>query len=1730
MDVSRLGIVVESTGITEATTALAGRNGQGGLAGAADKAEKNVGKLTSSLSNLLNLQASATTAAWTQALGGLNSVLANVNSNALATANSLQQAVASLNALAGASVNAQRATERHSSSNTVMTSTIKAMTTAFSVYTALNFAGSIVKQADEWQMMTARLENATGSMNNAKVAQAQMYDLSQRLRVPLEDSVKLYTRLAPSMQRMGKDSEYARKMVEGIATALQLGGANGAEASSVMLQLSQSFSSGVLNGAEFNAVAENGSVLMRALEKYTGKSTAELKKMGSTGKLSMELVGKAIEENLPQWREQFDKMPLTFEGGVQRIKNAWTKAIGEMGQDTGFNNELSKSLRVIEEMIPAVARGLGDAFISVMRWVQENKNTIGEIWDQIVGLGKDVWNIGGMLGNWIGAIIGAGEGFSLIGAALFTVRMLIAGAIDLLKVAGWVVAKIGISIVELVVAPFTWLLSAIGMVGDALKSLFSGLASGAKAVGADKLAGGFEAASNVIGDITTDVKDFNGNVIASFGKAHEVADSWVKDLKAGNGELDKLMKGNDKLATAPVTPTLTMDPAKWNANPHPKVAEDAKAAKAAETATKKFNDELDALNAKLKEQDELRQRLAAHGLDYDKVGPAQKKVIELEEHLQRLQSQKVDAATTLAISRQNELIAIAKKTSAIEVDNERTLETLKIEKARQDQQNSKLKSLEDEAKALEYKVQTYGMAKGAIEELEAAETRQQIAAMLNAGPLSQAEQKIVETLQAQLAVRERIAAASGKLGSLQVEEEFNKLMDPKRAEKFGDALANGMGKGLKAVDALVNAFDKYEARMSTVKKAWELVNKETDPDKKAKMMKEAAEFEAEARIKSYGDMAGAAKGYFAEGSRGYKALEAAEKTFRAFEIAMSIKSFVEKSGLLEAFTSLFVTSKATETAAEVASVGPHVAAEGTKQGANAITALTSALAAPFPANIPAFAMVAAMLAAIGVAVGGGSGGSVDQGNAGTGTVLGGSGAASKSIENSISALEEVDTTTMRYSSQMAASLRSIDASMGGLANLVSRGVGVDPGQAGIDVGFERSGLGNALASAGHFLDKIQGLDKITGGLSSWAVNKVANLFGTKTSVQGQGLYGSAQSLDSIMTRGYNAQVYADIEKKKKTLGITTSTSNETIYGQAGAETSDQFTKIFRGFHDAVSSAGQALGMPLGDIENRLRGFVVDIGKIKLDGLSAEQIKEKLSAVFSAAGDRIAKAAIPGLDDFQKVGEGYLETLVRVASGVETAKFQLEKLGIAAVDFSTIINKQGDVATEIVRQSILKQESELKDFMTVRILGHVFKFQTQVANGIGEIINDFSGSVEDMVALYKDLVSARDKLDAVGLGTDLNRDLIRAAGGLQELIDALDAYSEGFFSEAERNASKLSKLRIEFAKLGVEMPITKDGFRSLIDQLNASGAEGEALAIKVLTLSGAFAELADSADAAVSAARDKLRTAYDNEAGSITNLRDKFLDFSKSLGDFKSSLITGDMSPLSGTEKYLTELERYDDVSKRAQAGDETAISNFESVATEFLKMSRDMFASGEQYTADFNRVLAETAALESSTAGQATVQQQSLDALNKQVDGLITINESVLTVTQAIEELRAVMSMGVVASTINGSHANGLSYVPFDGYVAELHQGEAVLTASENKAYQMDYAQYGLKSDEALVSEIKALRQEVQNLREGQREQTGQLIAANYDAQERNAQAVVEGTMDAVGANSYAERAKVTLS
>lgn len=1699
MEVSHLQVKVTSEGVDKVSRQL------GGLGNSANNAEVKVTKLTDTITKLIGLQGklgavqqAATSQAQSQAnvFSNLHTVMGQVAANMAgitaatnALANAMQNVTAHTN-------NTAAALQRKSHWGNVATSTLKAMATATSVYMGMNLAKSIVESADSWQLMNAKLLVATKTQNNANRAQQEIYETAQKTRSPLEETAKLWTRLVGPMQRMGKTGDDVTRVVQSVSTAMKLSGATAAEQASAMLQLSQSFNAGRLNGAEFNAVAEAAPLILDAVAKQMGKTRAELKKLGSDGKITGDVLVAAMMNVGPEWDKQFAKLPITFDDAMTVLKNRWKKEIGEMGMDTGFNQKLVEGVKVLENMIPAIARGLGEAFVGLMGWLDKNKEKLGQIWDQIVGLGKDIWGIVEGFFRMMGVIGGAGENVSVLAAGIFGVRLALAAIVDVVKLIAGSFIAVGADIYEFFLMPIAGVAKLLTSINETLAGMNEAAAKVSRAAGNNYYADKQEEAAKSQRANAKAIDDFMMSAVSMGQKARDIQADLTEGWRTGNTEVQKVLDSTNKLAES-----ASKKKTPWEGGMAGGAAEpglpDEKALKKAQQALDKYQKAYDALNNKIKEQIELNDRLAKYGLDYDKMGEGAKARIKYETELQKLQR---DGGSQLEKDRVMILLMQATELEGWEKEVEHRKERLQLQKTEEDQAKSKLKTLEEEAAQMEYKVKTFGMAKGAVEALELATAKQKVTEMLNVGPLSEHEQKILTLLQAQIAARERLANAGEDLGALETAKKLDDMLDSSKAVKFGNDFKEAFGKVGKSIGTVVDAFEKMKQRQDKTNKMREEYNKLTKDDgKNAERLAKIQQLEAMNTIDSYADMAGAAKNFFDEKSKGYQIMEAAEKTFRAFQMAMQLEAFARESGLITAITGIFVANKAAEVAAEEATVAPTIAANLAKQASNAVTALTSALTAPWPANFVSFAIVAGMLAALGVAFSGGGGsGTAPTTNTGTGTVLGDPSAKSESIANSIDNLSEIDRTTMRYSAQMAASLDNIEASIGGVTNLVLRtGGGTTSGsQFGVATGTVRNQgdpLLNMTGNAGWLdgglailkaSDKLfNAIDKVTSGM----LGKLQGLWGkTSTDITAAGVYIDGRLSD--LQRGLGMSSFADVKVTSSSMfGLKKDTSYQTLFAGLDPQLANQFGLILTNMVDAVTLAGKQLGVPATQIEQTLNNLSLSLGRIDLRGLTGDQIQERLMAVFGAAGDTIARAVIPGFDAFQQVGEGYLETVVRVSTGVEQATYELDKLGIAAISVGQIINKQGDVGAEIVRQSLLLVEA---------------------GTGIGEIVQTLSGTAEDIASTYGVLIALRRAMDDVGLGNNLGMDAIRAAGGLSQLQDAVEAYTEGFFSDAERQAIQTQNMTEDFAKLGLAMPATRAAFRSLVESLQASGQDS--LAMKVLLLAGAFSDLKDeaeqAAEAAVEKARSDLTDAYNKEKDAINSVKEKFESFADTMREFKSSLLTGDLSTLTNSEKYATLKGQYESTYAAAMSGDQNAIDKFQSIANEFLTFSREFNASGDQYIADFNAVMAASTALEAFAEGQATQAEQQLSLLEQQVSGLIEINESVLTVAQAITALTGLLggdaqSFVPTPTTING------------GFI-------------EDRAYQTDTQIPRAQAQDALIVEVQGLRAQIASLQEQQAGETAALIASNYDANAANADSI----NDAANSSAYSERTQVAIA
>jgi hypothetical protein len=470
--------------------------------------------------------------------------------------------------------------------------------------------------------------------------------------------------------------------------------------------------------------------------------------------------------------------------------------------------------------------------------------------------------------------------------------------------------------------------------------------------------------------------------------------------------------------------------------------------------------------------------------------------------------------------------------------------------------------------------------------------------------------------------------------------------------------------------------------------------------------------------------------------------------------------------------------------------------------------------------------------------------------------------------------------------------------------------------------------------------------------------------------------------------------------------------------------------------------------------------------------------------------------------------------------------------------------------------------------------------------------------------------------------------------------------------------------------------------------------------------------------------DRLQSTFDDIYQLLDDGRKRFDDFAQSLNKFKQSLLTSDMSPLTPKQQYDVARAKFTDISARASAGDESAIAQLQDVSSEFLRLSRQMFASSEQYTTDFNKVQDALSASVVTATQQSALLSAQLKTMETQVNGLIELKnttatgfntlgntmydrlEAIRKASEAIEKavrevngqtgstsggtgtapsqipttstnpiptvyapasngywnptqaktiedffasmtggsliskasaslaqyqlstgmsiasvenymmqhdsnvMAAVLSKapsgystswgslaehfhqlsqyypsytemqkitstmssaGVMsgfnsavtndpskyywnpqgaltalgsnlnldstmkASYLYGSHATGLDYVPFDGYIAKLHQGERVLSAVKARAMDMEEASIDLSrfrrpDNNALLSVIESLKAEVRKLREEQAQQTESMIRSNFDANDRAASTVVEGTKDAAKSSTWRERNKPELN
>jgi len=371
-------------------------------------------------------------------------------------------------------------------------------------------------------------------------------------------------------------------------------------------------------------------------------------------------------------------------------------------------------------------------------------------------------------------------------------------------------------------------------------------------------------------------------------------------------------------------------------------------------------------------------------------------------------------------------------------------------------------------------------------------------------------------------------------------------------------------------------------------------------------------------------------------------------------------------------------------------------------------------------------------------------------------------------------------------------------------------------------------------------------------------------------------------------------------------------------------------------------------------------------------------EETLTAAFGAAGDSIAKSVFPGLEKFQKVGEGYLETLIRVATELENVNSWFDMLGVNLLQLGI----SGVAANEAL----------------VSLFGGIDNFETATSNfydkfftddeknakrieQLGSVFSSLGLSIPSSIADYKKLVQGIDISSTTG----------------QELYYTLLSVSDAFYEVMTYADDATTALTKSYED---QQAVTDEAYATLKRSIEAEKA------------------LLTSQQTVVKATISNLTSIFDTLTGYVKDLRgttSSSASVSQARSVFTNANATGVVPEKDTiTQAYSVVKSALDATKFSSKSARDTAYLVFSNEVENLKNLTGTQLTTAEQTLVGIE--------------SQITLLTDQLALAEKQFNALRDINDSVLQVAVATQGFVAALELERQAKLLVPAFADGGSY------------------------------------------------------------------------------------------------------
>lgn len=232
---------------------------------------------------------------------------------------------------------------------------------AFAAVAGAGLIGGIIKQVDAYGQMSDRMRAAAGSADEYQLVQEHLMQTAQETYRPLAEAQELYIRTADVMRTLGFNTQQTLDITDSFSFLLVTNAASADKASSALDAYSKALATGKVDADGWISIQAAMPTVVAAIASATGKSTDEVRKLGSEGKLALDDINIGLLKNVEVNRKAAADMSTSVQDALNNISNATGTFLGKMEEQIGAVAGLSKYLVLLADNVDLVAVAMGGA-------------------------------------------------------------------------------------------------------------------------------------------------------------------------------------------------------------------------------------------------------------------------------------------------------------------------------------------------------------------------------------------------------------------------------------------------------------------------------------------------------------------------------------------------------------------------------------------------------------------------------------------------------------------------------------------------------------------------------------------------------------------------------------------------------------------------------------------------------------------------------------------------------------------------------------------------------------------------------------------------------------------------------------------------------------------------------------------------------------------------------------------------------------------------------------------------------------------------------------------------------------------------------------------------------------------------------------------------------------------------------------------------------------------------